>query len=273
MKAANTDYIAQENAHAAEWFELYHVWTSADHWYYTSGDKQISYAGGCYEPAPITRGAVQYSSRLRTGTVDITLRRGAGPVQGYVAGRPPELVWVSITRFSRDLAMAAGNANTIFVGHVTQYQVTGAAVTVHCVGFQAFLKRQLQRFRFQATCNWSLFDSRCGLSAESYAVTKTVTVYTRENRNTLANSDFDWYGNDYFELGRVLANGRSYLVASHKGSFLTMRYPILDIETGDTVTVYPGCNGNLETCINKFSNETNFGGFPFIPDDNPVLWR
>lgn len=41
------------------------------------------------------------------------------------------------------------------------------------------------------------------------------------------------------------------------------------IEVGTKLSLYAGCDKLNTTCNQKFSNILNFGGFPFIPNDNP----
>ena len=43
------------------------------------------------------------------------------------------------------------------------------------------------------------------------------------------------------------------------------------IAAGDTFTLIAGCNGLKSTCVSKFSNVVNFGGFEFIPGSDEVL--
>ena len=38
-------------------------------------------------------------------------------------------------------------------------------------------------------------------------------------------------------------------------------------QAGDTFIAYPGCDWTLRTCLSKFNNKANFGGFPQIPDE------
>jgi len=44
------------------------------------------------------------------------------------------------------------------------------------------------------------------------------------------------------------------------------------IKVGDTFTMTAGCNKLKGTCVNKFLNLNNFGGFPFIPGTDKLLW-
>jgi hypothetical protein len=38
-----------------------------------------------------------------------------------------------------------------------------------------------------------------------------------------------------------------------------------DIEVGDTLRIFPGCDKLHTTCFTKFDNATNFVGEPFVP--------
>lgn len=38
-----------------------------------------------------------------------------------------------------------------------------------------------------------------------------------------------------------------------------------EIQIGDVLDIYPGCNKDLKTCKNKFNNVENFRGFPHVP--------
>jgi len=44
-----------------------------------------------------------------------------------------------------------------------------------------------------------------------------------------------------------------------------------DITVGDTFDISPGCDKLKQTCIDKFDNLVNHGGFPFIPGTDQML--
>jgi len=48
---------------------------------------------------------------------------------------------------------------------------------------------------------------------------------------------------------------------------LYLRSPF-DINAGDLVWLFPGCDKSIETCHNKFANAINFKGFPHVPGDD-----
>jgi len=46
---------------------------------------------------------------------------------------------------------------------------------------------------------------------------------------------------------------------------------LLDVQVGDTFTIAPGCDKNVTTCKNKFSNVVNFHGEPYLPGRDFLL--
>jgi uncharacterized phage protein (TIGR02218 family) len=38
---------------------------------------------------------------------------------------------------------------------------------------------------------------------------------------------------------------------------------------GDVLSLYPGCDHSMATCISKFNNLVNYGGFPYMTQKNP----
>jgi len=91
-----------------------------------------------------------------------------------------------------------------------------------------------------------------------------------------------------FTLGEILTNGTATAdqgaakptfapsgeerrtITSHVGSVINLNYKMINLADNNTVMVYPGCDGRVETCRDTFDNEANFLGFPFIPEENPA---
>jgi hypothetical protein len=61
------------------------------------------------------------------------------------------------------------------------------------------------------------------------------------------------------------------LVIKHEGDKLWLNAPLFYATVGQTLEVWPGCDKTLAACRDKFNNAPRFGGFPHIPDKNPVL--
>ena len=60
-------------------------------------------------------------------------------------------------------------------------------------------------------------------------------------------------------------DGTVRMVTSHTGSAVEISGPYRYAAAGQTVTLYPGCDKRRSTCLDKFDNLLNQGGFAWIP--------
>lgn len=134
---------------------------------------------------------------------------------------------------------------------------------------QSFLQSYSER------CNVRRFgDTRCGVNTTALAVTITVSVVS--NRKLFNVSDISASAVGYFNGGRIVGlTGQNAglerqvkldAYASVHGALELYEGYTLDVQVGDTFTLYPGCDRRLETCRDVFSNLSNFRGYGvFIP--------
>jgi len=55
-------------------------------------------------------------------------------------------------------------------------------------------------------------------------------------------------------------------------SYVNIAIPTpFDIVASDTFTIITGCDKTQRTCIDKFNNNVNHGGFPNIPGPDKIL--
>lgn len=78
----------------------------------------------------------------------------------------------------------------------------------------------------------------------------------------------------YYRGGMVqLPNNSLRYITDHIGSAITLWRPAPEvaavIEAGQTLTLYPGCDGSLQTCNERFNNLDNNTACYWIPDKNP----
>ncbi len=80
----------------------------------------------------------------------------------------------------------------------------------------------------------------------------------------------------YWQLGRLTWTtgqnaGQAHDIRSFDTGAFTLetptRYPI---QVGDSYSVVPGCDKSQATCISKFSNGVNFGGFPHLKGEDDL---
>lgn len=153
--------------------------------------------------------------------------------------------------------------------------------TAELSGPSRFLKRRIGDVA-DRTCDRNLYDSRCGISRASF--TDSVTVLGTEDGEkklviyadpaTMTAQTDGWfdYGDVVFTSG--LNSGLAQNVKAYRASDrrIELQGPMpFPIAAGDTLDVSAGCDKLRTTCISKFSNINNNGGFGFIPGSDRVL--
>lgn len=131
--------------------------------------------------------------------------------------------------------------------------------------------------RFQKRCSADLGDTNCKIDlASNYS--KIATVEKISN-STVQTSLPEQYPQSWFNGGKL-----KFLSGANEGTILEIaKHFKLDHESnhfslefwtsapqevsiGDSILITPGCDKSFTTCLEKFSNHTNFRGFPHMPD-------
>lgn len=134
---------------------------------------------------------------------------------------------------------------------------------------------------FQHACDAELGDARCGVDLDNpaYRATGTVTAVTDAARFSVSLSGA--YADDMFRRGRltfstgVLAplsfDVRSW--TAFAGEQMIELWPAASQppEIGDAFVLTAGCDKAFATCRDRFSNTSNFRGFPHMPGDDFVF--
>jgi len=135
---------------------------------------------------------------------------------------------------------------------------------------------------YQATCDATLGDARCGVNLEAAsfkgigAVTALVgdRVFTAFGLGAFAAG---WFGAGVVEWTVGANVGRRVEVLLHDvdGSGVVtitlLEVPVLAMAVADTFVIRAGCDKRRETCRDRFANILNFRGFPDIPGQDAVF--
>lgn len=262
-------FIAKETGNQRKPAELYHIWRGTSHWYHTNMDSAITYDSQIYQPATIQREEVSFNSDMKVSEVRVDFAKTDPAIAAYLANTPVDLSWISIQRLFLDQDPA--ETLLVFFGQILNVSLKGLAASATCGGIEYLLKQSLLRFRYQPECNHTLFDAKCGLTSSAYAISPTVTVDA--TRRVLTAAAFGVEADGYWTLGTVQYGDDIRSIVAHEGNNIALMYPFgSSLITGETVTVLPGCDGDIDTCQTKFGNLNHFFGFPFIPLDNPATW-
>ena len=173
-----------------------------------------------------------------------------------------------------DGVLSPDNVRQIWGGRILNFEVDrDYVVTLSCMPLGSGMKRAGLRRPYCLGCPHVHYGPQCRADRAAFTVSAEVTA-AGGNTVTLAEG---WAG--AFPPGKF-ARG----VASFAGQFGTVRRTILrvsgntltlaggvgQLEAGATLLASLGCNHTTDDCKDVFDNILNFGGFPWIPTENPT---
>lgn len=258
----------EESVFEGEPIELYTFQTSSNVWRYTNIDEEVSIAGGTYSPINIKRLDIEQTQDRSRTPQTITMQGNAPFLLPYRASPPDDIVQLTIQRFHR----GDSEVHTIWLGRVVNVKFVneGEEGVIRCEPVYTSLLRPVLRRLYQRNCPHVLYGTECRVVRTAFEIAAQLQGVTG---NVLDSGTFALQVDGYFNGGYVewsLAGviQRRFIVA-HVGSQITISLPFDGIPGNANVKVYPGCDHTLNTCVNKFSNELNFGGQPYFPEKNP----
>lgn len=259
---------AEKSKHSGKPNELYKFEGTYANFFYTSGPKAVRYPdnedGDVYLPIAIRRSEINVGTQDDDGldiTVELAVTNELVQVYGF-QDSPPSLN-LEILRYHTLDEMV-----TYWNGPVNDIQVSNGVATVRSPSlFGAALDASIPNVFFQSPCNHVLYDARCKVnyadwSLECEVVSVAGRVITVDSVGTL---DGKLLGGEL-----KLASGERRMITAQNVGEIIVNFPFSQIHAADIATIAAGCDLAYKgDCKNKFDNNRNFGGFPFIPAANP----
>lgn len=233
---------------------------------YTSADKAQVINGETYLPIAVKRSNIKAGTQEDDNlTLDLDLPFDIDVIRDYAYSQTPPKLTLEVYRQQVDDSFAW---SLFWTGLVRGFNVSGRTAKVQVPSiFSLALQGEIPNVYFQTPCNHVLYDQRCAVlradhsfDAVIQAVAKTEITLTSEPATA-----------HILAAGEILnlRNGERRLILDNEGSIVQIGYPFVDLRVGDNVELVKGCNHSLAQCKAKFDNVINFGGFPYIPSDNP----
>lgn len=238
---------------------------------YTSAERTYAVGGHDYTPwvGGINRGSIATTADEGRNMLLLDVARDF-PIAALVHLRPRTgVIGVIARQFHRG---DASDIKTIWFGRVVgakRNQKTGGR-TLQCEPRSASQNRNGLRRVCSVNCMHELYGPKCRLTKADWGHVTTITGIT---------------GSVYTVAGVVLGmplpggmlertDGDGVVDVAYieavTGAALTLDLPIYGATSGDTVTIYPGCDWTMSTCNGVYSNSPNFGGRMDMPEKNPV---
>lgn len=259
------------SAHDGGPVEGYQFHGTVSSYRYTNAQRDVTINGLLYSAAFVKRAAI------RSGTQDddaleleIELPFDTPLVQAYAfAASPPDLE-VTIYRYHEDSDPAV-DWIVVWRGKVSTFSVTGEVAKVRVPSvFELALRGAVPSVFYHGPCNHVLYDARCKVVKATFTQKTTITVVSASG-TTITVTD-DGFADNVLKAGELFipAKGERRLIFSNVANVLTINFPFFDVDVGDAVELYAGCDHAYQgDCKNKFANTLNYGGFPYVPAENP----
>lgn len=132
---------------------------------------------------------------------------------------------------------------------------------------------------FGYSCDADLGDARCTVALGPLTVTGSVASLLDARRFTV--SGLSAFADGWFSGGKLAFTGGANAgfameVKRHGASAALVTLELWQamseaVAVGDAFAVSAGCDKQFSTCKAKFSNGTNFRGFPYMPGNDAVL--
>lgn len=256
----------ETSAYAGAPVELYRFARGpGDAWLYTSADESITYNNETYQPVSISRDQIQQTQELAKANIQITVPRDNAFAVEFVEQPPDTNVSLTIYRQHRG---ANGGTIAFWKGRALSVSWAGSQATIKAESIITSLKRQGLRPRYQYLCRHALYGVGCGVDNRLFRADGVVNSI---DGATITAAAWDSQADGWFKAGYVQfgEGGPRRLIRDHSGATLTLSAELPGLAIGDTVSAYAGCDHTIDTCGQKFSNYANFGGFRYIPSNNP----
>ena len=240
---------------------------------YANQPADVAYAGQTYTASSIAHGKVEMNGDLSKEKVSVTLPRTTAFAQQFISDVVDAVTTLTIYR--GHATDPDGEFVAVWKGSVGGAVLKGAEIQLECTSVYSLMRQPGLRARYTKTCRHSLYQRGCGLDRADFMEAGTLTAMSGVQLTVPAAAGFadGWFtGGQVAEPGGVLR----YVIA-HAGSTLVLLRPfgpdVFAALAGAgtlAVSLYPGCDRTPETCVARFDNLLNFGGFPWIPTKNPM---
>lgn len=237
----------------------------------TDQDQDIVFGGEKYiAAAGFTPTAVQTTSDLAVDNLNVEglLALGMISTASVLAG---DLDRASVTIRRCNYASIADGTELLRQGWIGQVTTTKAGFNAELRGLIQLLQQPVG-VALLPSCGADLGDSKCGVNLAARTASGTVGAVTSAGRAwvdaSLAGTTADYYTYGVVTWLTGGNAGRRMEVKSYDkttGAIELQQPMAVEVVTGDTYNIVPGCDKTLGTCTNRFSNAANFRGFAHIP--------
>lgn len=275
-------------------------------WRYATGDSDVTLTGITYKASAISRGEIQRNQESGRTTLQLTMATATPFVAEWLARDPLDsrgttAITILRVHLNDDGAVETSGGQSTgarFLGTVAGLEVDAETTAIACEGLGSLLEQSIPRVPITRTCAWPVFGHRCGLKPGDFDYAATITAVgvisepgavgsglsgsptvmmtMTGSAPLLLGVDLDVH---YFDGGVLTWVDGSRTVRLHIASTDLSAWPAVTAvlydalpagAVADAVTLWPGCQKTVDICRDRFANVVHFGGFPRLPERNPL---
>jgi len=229
---------------------------------FTSHYSDVEYSGNTYTASPIRHQAINQSGQVERVTMEVVFPKSSSFASTFFTPNYSDVQTLTILRFHHGVD---SGFEVMWKGRVISYEASGDEVILTCESIQTTIRNGGLRGKYQRTCRHTLYDDNCGLDIDSFYSSLTISSIDGFDITFSSTGQDD----GYYRGGIMEKDGEFTFIRKDVSNVLTVQYLVDGIEAGETVRVAPGCDLAQTTCVEKFNNVVNFGGYPYIPNKNP----
>lgn len=248
---------------------LYEFKRGISRWLYNSSDRDISHKSQLYKSliGGIIDNGIKQTGQTTADAVKITAPPDFPPAQLFRQVAPSSMVEVTIYALHHGI----DDYVVMYSGEVRGVQFLLDKCTLTCSALSERMEMQGLRLGWERGCPHALYSPACGVSSGQYRFTASIQSL---DGAAIHSGAFAGQPDGYFTAGFiewVLPGGdlERRGIQQHEGSSCQLLGGTAGLQAGMEIRIYPGCAQTTKSCINKFNNLNNYGGFPHLPDTSP----
>lgn len=239
--------------------------------YYTSSEADLTIGAVVYTATQIARSEITDSGEIGKNNLKLTCPEDFPISNLFGAGPPDDIVTLVVKRVQLG-ALDTADVQIIWVGRITVVGWPPLRSEITCESVFTSLRQAGVRRVYTINCPYSLYGSECAV--DILAFEQSIVIDGGQAGNVLTASGFALKPNGWYAGGRVIWQSTPGIyvkrgIKNHVGDQCELTYALPNFSSGTAITVAPGCDHSYATCISKFANGPNFGGFPYMMQKNP----
>ena len=267
--------------------ELYEFKQGGTFFRYTSASRDYVVGAVTYQSKTITRTEPTHSKDDISGDITLTVPRDFTIAILFQQILPAIIPSLTVYR----LHLNDGGTPQIVAywkGFLSSVAFRDNIATIACQPVTRVFNKQIPRFVYSGVCNHVLYDQGCQVANTSFKFQGIINAFVDSTTMEIiglgaaavsispglstAEHDIYWQGG-YIEMDngerRTILEGN----VSSNPDYARILLPFEDVQVGDQLTVFAGCNHSIHPltgdCDRKFGNGLRYGGFAFVPTANP----